>query len=114
MRLTLAQPTFLVLPLQFVTTLEANILSLLDVLTNVTIDTVTQGSVNVEDTISFTGSDSSAATSAQEALYTALTSGDTSIFGSSFGTVTVSSVASTNSSNPSKYSKLLLVHGSVP
>ena len=85
--------------LQFVTTLEANILKLLDVLANVTIDSVTQGSVNVDDTISFTGADSASATSARDALFTALTSGDTSIFGTSFGSVKVSGVTSTNSSN---------------
>ncbi|DBB16733.1 hypothetical protein WJX82_001283 [Trebouxia sp. C0006] len=84
---------------RFITTLEANILKLLDVLANVTIDSVVASSVSVTDTISFTGADSTAATEARDALVTALTSGDSSIFGTSFGSVTVSSVLSTNSTN---------------
>lgn len=88
--------------MQFVEALEANILKLLDVLANVTIDSVVASSVSVADTISFTGADSTAATEARDALVTALSSGDTSIFGTSFGTVTVSSVSSTNSTNTGK------------
>ena len=90
--------------MQFVTTLEASILKLLDVLANVTVDSVVAGSVTVDDTISFSGADSTAATEARDALVTALSSGDTSIFGTTFGTVTVSSVSSTNSTNTGGFS----------
>ncbi|DBA99980.1 TPA: hypothetical protein ACH3X1_013851 [Trebouxia sp. C0004] len=89
---------------RFITALEANILQMLDVLANVTIDSVVASSVSVTDTISFTGADSTAAAEARDALVTALTSGDTSIFGTSFGSVTVSSVSSTNSTNTATHS----------
>lgn len=73
-------------------------------LANVTINSVVASSVSVTDTISFTGADSTAATEARDALVTALSSGDSSVFGTSFGSVTVSEVSSANSTNTGDYS----------
>ena len=95
-------PDETVCSLQFIATLESNIFKLLNALANVTIDSVVASSVKVGDTIAFTGSDSDAAAGARDALVTALNSGDTSVFGTSFGSVAVSGVSATNSSNPSK------------
>lgn len=90
--------------LQFVETLETNILAEIDALVNVTISKVVLGSVSVSNTVAFTGADSQAALAGQGALADVLQSGDvSSIFGSSFGTVAVSSVAKANATNPSEY-----------
>lgn len=86
--------------LRFTTTLESNIFKLLNALANVTIDSVVATSVSVTNTVAFTGADSTQASTAAAALVTALNSGDVSVFGSSFGAVTVSGVTATNATNP--------------
>ena len=90
--------------LQFVTTLEANILTQINAITNVTVTKVVAGSIRVSHSVAFTGADSSAAVAGQGALATLLSSsnGVRSIFGSTFGTVAVSNVTQTNTTNPSK------------
>ena len=89
--------------LQFISTLEANILAKLNAIVDVTVDKVTAGSVMVANTVAFTDANSASATAAQDNLATVLNSGDvSSIFGDSFGPVTVTNVAPTTSSNPSK------------
>lgn len=68
-----------------------------------TIDSVIAGSIVVSHTVAFTGADSSAASSAAATLATVLQSGDvSSVFGNSFGDVTVSGVQATTTTNPSK------------
>ena len=90
-----------VLLLQFCSTLEANILRVQGVVTNCTITSVVLGSVKVSNTLAFTGSDAAAAEAARNSVATALASTNTAdYFGTSFGTVSVSDVASTNSANP--------------
>ena len=89
--------------LQFIGLVEANVYAKINAITNVTVDKVTMGSINVAHTFAFTGADSSAANAGQSALAQVLQSGDvTGIFGSSFGEVTVSNVTTGNSTNPSK------------
>ena len=89
--------------LQFVNTLEANILTTIHAVTNVTITQVTTGSVIVANTVAFTGASNGAALAGQNALTSLLESSDvSSIFGTSFGTVTVSNVTKANSTNPSR------------
>lgn len=90
---------------QFVNTLQDNIYAELGEPCNVTIDSVTAGSIVVSDTIAFTGSDAAAANLAQGKLVNVLGSsaGVGAIFGKSFGDVAVSSVQSANATNPSKH-----------
>ncbi len=89
--------------LQFVTTLETNIFAKINALVNVTITKVVQGSVSVTNSAAFTGSNSAEALAGQSALADVLNSGDvSSIFGDSFGTVTVSGVTKGNATNPSE------------
>ena len=91
---------------QFISTLEANILAKLNAVTNVTINKVTPGSVNVDNSIKFTGADSSAAMAGQSSLAALLAdssaNGVGSIYGTSFGNVVVANVTQTNSTNPSE------------
>ena len=91
---------------QFVSTMEANILATLSVVANVTINNVTPGSIKVDNSVAFTGADAAAAATAQRqfALLVDPKNADSlsSIYGTSFGTVTVSGVTLTNSTNPSK------------
>lgn len=89
--------------LQFTNTIEANILLATGQVANATITRVETGSIEVWNTIAFTGGDSAAATAARDSVFSALSSSTNlaNYFGSSFGGVTVSSVQSTNSSNPS-------------
>lgn len=88
--------------LQYSNAIQANILSIYKVVSNCTIGKLSPGSVAVPTTVAFSGADSSSATSAQTALTTALKSGDTSVFGSDYGTVTVaaSSVTAGTTPNP--------------
>lgn len=84
-------------------TLEANIFAKINALVNITITKVVQGSVSVTNSAAFTASDSADALAGQSALADVLSSGDvSSIFGDSFGTVTVSGVTKGNATNPSK------------
>ena len=88
---------------QFIVTLEANILAQIKAVVNVTITQVVPGSVKVSSSVAFTGADSAGAVDAQTALTNVLKSGDvSSIFGTTFGSVAVSDVAQTTASNPSK------------
>ncbi len=88
--------------LHFVKTLETNTSAEVDVVANVTITKVVLGSVVVTNTVALTGAHSASAVAARNALATVLQSGDvTAIYGSSFGTVTVSGISSTTTSNPS-------------
>lgn len=89
--------------LQFVYTLEANILKTLNAVCNVSITSVVASSISVTNLYAFTGSDSAAAAAAQASLANVLKSGSvSSLFGSGFGTVTVSGVATSNATNPGK------------
>ncbi|KAL3145183.1 hypothetical protein ABBQ32_000936 [Trebouxia sp. C0010 RCD-2024] len=89
--------------LQFANTIEANILLATGQVANATTTRVETGSIGVWNTIAFTGGDSAAATAARDSVFSALSSTNlANYFGSSFGDVTVSSVQSTNSTNPSK------------
>lgn len=97
------------LVLQFCNTIQANILSTLNVPSTCTITDVTPGSVKVANTVAFTGSDLEAATAAQKSLASKLetTEGITSVYGSGYGTVTVSSIKQDSVSNPSELLTLL-------
>ncbi len=86
--------------LQFVSTLETNILTSIGSLVNVTITNVVLGSISVSNTIAFTDADSLAAAAGQTALAQTLSSGDVSLFGTTFGSVTVSDVKQANATNP--------------
>jgi len=77
---------------------------------NVTIANVVSGSAIVTNSVAFTSAGSSAALAGRTALYQTLTAGDTTIFGSSFGTVTVSNVTEGNATNPSENSTVLFVN----
>lgn len=91
------------MPLQFVKILETHAYIKTNAITNVTIDKVTMGSINVAHTFAFTGADSTGAVAGQSALAEVLKSGDAaSIFGTSFGPVTVSNVTQQNTTNPSE------------
>ena len=86
--------------------MEANILDILRVVANVTINNVTPGSIKVDKSDAFTGADAAAAASAQTQFALLVDPKNakslSSIYGTSFGTVTVSGVTLTNSTNPSK------------
>ena len=88
--------------LQFVTVLEANIFAKINALVNVTITKVTTGSAIVENTVAFTSSDSASAAAGRSALFQTLQSGDTTIFGTTFGSVAVSNVTQGTADNPGK------------
>ena len=98
--------------LQFINTLQANILLATGQVANATITKIETGSVKVSNTIAFTGNDTTAATAARDTVFSALSSTSSSdltkIFGTSFGAVTVSSPQSTVSNNPSK--RCLVAH----
>lgn len=91
---------------QFVNTMEANIFATLSVVANMTINNVTPGSIQVDNSVAFTGADAAAATTAQRQFALLVDPKNanslSSIYGTSFGTVTVSGVTLTNSTNPSK------------
>jgi small-conductance mechanosensitive channel len=89
--------------LQFVNTLETNILTSIGSVVNVTITNVVLGSISVSNTIAFTAADSIAAAAGQTALAQALSSGDVSLFGTTFGPVTVSDVKQANATNPGEF-----------
>lgn len=72
-------------------------------LVNVTISNVVLGSISVSNTIAFTAADSIAAAAGQTALAQALSSGDVSLFGTTFGPVTVSGVKEANATNPGEF-----------
>lgn len=107
-----------ILCLQFVNTLETNILTSIGSLVNVTITNVVLGSISVSNTIAFTDADSLAAAAGQTALAQALSSGDVSLFGTTFGAVTVSNVKQANATNPGKLVVSMPshcgVHGTLP
>ena len=87
--------------LQFCRTLEANILRVQGVVANCSITNIVLGSVKVSNTLAFTGSDATAAEAARDSVATALASTNSAdYFGTSFGTVSVSDIASTTSANP--------------
>ena len=96
--------------LQFVRVVQANIYAKINALVNVTITKVTTGSAIVENSVAFTSSDNSAAEAGRTALFQTLSSGDTSVFGTTFGSVAVSNVTQTTTTNPSKLVLLLLHH----
>ena len=84
---------------QFIATVVKNVEALSGSAVQVTIDSVTAGSVKVASTVVFLSGDSASASSYQAAI----TSGDpTSVFGSSFGAVAVdtSSIKASTVSNP--------------
>lgn len=87
---------------RFCSTLEANILKVQGVVANCTITSVVLGSVKVANTLAFTGSDATAAEAARASVATALSSGtaNADYFGNSFGTVSVSDVKATTTTNP--------------
>ena len=87
--------------LQFINTLQANILANLGVVSNVTINSVTKGSVLIDNTVAFTGADQSAAANAQAQLASLLAtpSGISSVYGSGYGTVTVASISQENTAS---------------
>lgn len=88
--------------LQFITTLTNNIEALSGSPVQVTINSISAGSVKIASTVVFLNGDASSASTYK----TALTSGDvTSVFGTSFGGVAVdsSSVRTATVSNPSRF-----------
>ncbi|KAL0046658.1 hypothetical protein WJX82_006348 [Trebouxia sp. C0006] len=86
---------------RFVATLESNILTAIEQLVNVTITKVVAGSISVSTSIAFTTADAAAALEGQSALAAVLQSNDvSSIFGDSFGDVTVTGVSKGNTTNP--------------
>ena len=96
------RPATLGCVLQFVRVLEANIFSKINALVNVTITKVVAGSISVTNSAAFTSSDSAAALAGQSALADVLSSGDvSSIFGTTFGSVTVSGITKGTVTNPS-------------
>ncbi|KAL3142472.1 hypothetical protein ABBQ38_002800 [Trebouxia sp. C0009 RCD-2024] len=88
---------------RFISTMEANIMAKLNTVSNVTITKVSPGSINVANSVAFTGADSNVAKANQDAFASLLgsTDGVTSIYGTTFGAVTVSQVTQTTSPNPS-------------
>ncbi len=97
--------------LQFVATLESNILTAIEQLVNVTITKVVAGSISVSTSIAFTTADAAAALEGQSALAAVLQSNDvSSIFGDSFGDVTVTGVSKGNTTNPSKPPPAFFMH----
>ena len=91
--------------LQFASTLEANILANLNVLSNVTATKVTGGSINVYNTVAFTGADANGATAGQAAYANLMKTptGISSIYGTTYGTVTVSNVTQTTGPSPGEH-----------
>ena len=103
--------------MQYCNAIEANIQAEFGAVSSCSVGTIKAGSVVVPTTIALTGSDSSAATTVQGKLVTALKSSDTSLFGSGYGTVTVdaSSVTPGTVSNPEGIlPKCLLLHLTSP
>ncbi len=92
--------------LQFITELKYNIETLSGSSVQVTIDSISAGSVKVGSTVLFLSGDSTSSSTYQSAL----TSGNTAnIFGTSFGDVAVDtqSVTTTTVANPSKFATVL-------
>ena len=92
--------------LQFVTTLTNNIEALSGSPVQVTINSISPGSIKVASTVAFLNGDAGSASTYQ----TALTSGDPAkVFGTSFGDVAVdtSSIKAVTVSNPSKPGPIL-------
>ena len=89
--------------MQFVKTMEANILAEIKAVVSVVITQIVPGPVKVSSSIVFTGADSTAALAGASAVAAVLASGDVStIVGTSFGTVAVSGVTQGNATNPGK------------
>ena len=98
--------------LQFTTQLSNSIASLTGSPVQVTIDSISAGSVKVASTVAFLSGDRSSASTYSAALISSNTS---SLFGSSFGDVVVDtqSVSTTTVNNPSKLSNNVLLHVSL-
>ena len=92
--------------------LQANIFAELHVLSNVTITKVTPGSINVANSVAFTGRDSDSAAAGSAAYANLMTSDDgiMAIYGTTFGTVTVSDIKLTNTTNPSEFLCIVQSH----
>lgn len=83
--------------------IQKNILTTFKVVSNCTVTKVVKGSVLVDNTVAFTGTDQAAARDAQAAVATALRNADTSVFGNTYGSIDVSGVSTPDEANPSKY-----------
>ena len=88
---------------QFIDTMEANIMAKLNTVANVTITKVSPGSINVANSVASTGAENNMAKANQDAFASLLGSPD----GVSCGAVTVSNVTKTTSPNPSEFSSRL-------
>lgn len=82
--------------------MEANIFAKINAVVNVTVTKVVLGSISVTNTVAFTSDNTADALAGQSALVATLSSGDTTIFGTTFGSVAVSNVTQGSTSNPSK------------
>ena len=82
--------------------MEANIFAKINAIVNVTVTKVVLGSISVTNTVAFTSGNTADALAGQRALVTTLSSGDTTVFGTTFGSVAVSNVTQGNTTNPSK------------
>lgn len=83
--------------------IQKNILTTFKVVSNCTVTKVVKGSVLVDNTVAFTGTDQAAARDAQAAVATALRNPtDTSVFGNTYGSIDVSGVSTPDAANPSK------------
>ena len=89
--------------------MEANIMAKLNTVANVTITKMSPGSINVANSIALTEADNNMAKANQDAFARLLGSPDgvSSIYGTTFGAVTVSNVTKTTSPNPSEFSSRL-------
>lgn len=83
-------------------TLEANIFAKISAIVNVTISKVVMGSISVTNLVAFTSANIAEALADQSALAATFLSGDTTIFGTTFGSVVVSNVTQGNTTNPSE------------
>lgn len=86
----------------FCKVVQDQILANFKVVSNCTVTNVKPGSVNVDNTIAFTGSDAAAAKAAQTAVAAKLTSDPTgsSVFGTTYGAIEVSAVSQPDLANP--------------
>lgn len=82
--------------------MEADIFAKINAIVNVTVSKVVLGSISVTNTVAFTSGNTADALAGQRALVTTLSSGDTTMFGTTFGSVAVSNVTQGNTTNPSK------------
>lgn len=82
--------------------MEATILAKLRAVSNVSITRVSPGSITVANSVAFTEADNDMATAHQNAFATLLGSADgaASVYGTTFGAVTVSNVTKATAPNP--------------